>query len=105
MFKALDGDTCILVENGVYKVGALFEYNGYLFAKVGGGFVKLFENGSTSKAGRLTLESLQLDAARTLYRDPHGRIMTRKTNDKVSLLAPAAAAKLLELPPPQDANK
>lgn len=105
MFRELEGDTAIIVENGIYKPGPLYEHNGYLFVKINGGYVKVFDNGATSKTnGRQALESLQIDTNRPLYRDPQGRIMVDKVNDKVTLLSPAATAKLLELPAPEVKN-
>lgn len=103
MFRELEGDTAIIVEGGVYKTGALYEHNGYLFVKINGGYVKVFENGTTSKTnGKQQLDSLQLDVARVLYRDPQGRIMVNQINDKVTPLEPAKVAKLLELPAPKE---
>jgi len=48
-FKQIEGDAAILVENGVYKQVDLYSRDGYLFAKVGAGFVRLMADGSTSK--------------------------------------------------------
>lgn len=110
MFRELEGDTAIIVENGIYKAGALYEHNGYLFVKINGGYVKVYENGATSKithgknSGGQVLDSLQIDTNRPLYRDPQGRVMVNRVNDKVTLLSPAATAKLLELPAPEKTN-
>lgn len=49
-FKQVEGEAAVLVENGVYKQCDLFTRDGYLYAKVSGGFVRLMADGSTSKA-------------------------------------------------------
>lgn len=99
MFRELVGDTAVLKEGGVYKVCPLYEYNGYLFAKVGGGYVKLYDTGSTSKSnGKLSIDTMQIDTTQMLYRDDHGRLMTSKVNDKVRTITPTARALLLEAP-------
>jgi len=49
-FKQAEGEAAILVTNGVYQQVDIFTRDGYLYAKVGGGFVRLMADGSTSKA-------------------------------------------------------
>lgn len=49
-FKQVEGEAAVLVENGVYKQCDVFTRDGYLYAKVSGGFVRLMADGSTSKA-------------------------------------------------------
>lgn len=49
-FKQVEGEAAVLVENGVYKQCDVFVRDGYLYAKVSGGFVRLMSDGSTSKA-------------------------------------------------------
>ena len=48
-FKALEGDTAIVIDNGVYRSCPLYTLNGYLFVKVGTGFTRINADGSTSK--------------------------------------------------------
>lgn len=50
MFKQVDGESAVVVESGVYKQTDLYSRDGYLYAKAGGGFVRLYADGSTSKA-------------------------------------------------------
>lgn len=49
LFKELEGDTAIVVSGGVYKQVQIFTRNGYLFAAVSGGYVRLKADGTTSK--------------------------------------------------------
>lgn len=50
LFKQIEGENAVIVESGVYKQADLYTRNGYLYAKAGGGFVRLYADGSTSKA-------------------------------------------------------
>ena len=70
-FKLLDGETAILQQSGVFKQADLYEWDGKLFAKHGSGFIRLKENGSTSKDG-INIEMLMLDAP--LSKDRFGRL-------------------------------
>ena len=49
-FKQVEGEAAVLVTRGVYTQVDLYERNGYLYAKSGTGFVRLFYDGSTTKA-------------------------------------------------------
>ena len=81
-FKELEGDAAILSASGVYIQAPLFTRNGYLFAKVSGGFVKLGTDGSTSKA-KLRLEELITNAP--LFRDKFGRLCDGTVNGAAAL--------------------
>lgn len=71
MFKPLEGDSAVLVQSGVFKVADLATRNGFLFARLGGGYVRLYANGSTSKDGcRIEAISTELP----LCEDRLGRI-------------------------------
>ena len=70
-FAILEGDHAILAEKGVYRQCDLYTHNGQLFAKIGGGFVRLNEDGSSSKP-HVRLEELATEAP--LYRDRFGRL-------------------------------
>jgi hypothetical protein len=48
MFKKLEGDTAILAQKGVFKQVDLYEWRGDLFAKWGGGYIRLTVTGGTS---------------------------------------------------------
>ena len=94
LFQCVEGDVAIVSENGVYKQCDLFMRNGYLFAKVSGGFVRLMADGSTSKS-RMRLETIVTE--KSLGTDGMGRLMDGGA-DKARLLAPAKAALLLDKP-------
>lgn len=70
-FQELEGDVAILVSNGVYKQCKLFTRNGYLFAQVAGGFVRLMRDGSTSNA-KFRLDTLITE--KSLFQDGFGRL-------------------------------
>ena len=70
-FVHAEGEAAILVENGVYRQVELFTRDGYLFAKLGSGFVRLMADGSTSKA-KVRLDFMTWDGA--LARDAFGKL-------------------------------
>lgn len=72
-FKPLEGDTVILLSGGVYKQCDLFTWDGKLFAKFGGGFVRLREDATTTKPN-VTFEHMEYNGP--MYRDRFGRLCT-----------------------------
>lgn len=72
-FQHVEGEAAILVENGVYRQVDLYQRDGYLYAKVGNGFVRLMADGATTKA-KLRLDFMSFD--KPLYRDGMGRLCT-----------------------------
>lgn len=66
-----EGQVAIIVKGGVYQQAPLYTRNGYLFAKVGSGFVRLASNGSTSHAST-RIDSLVFDGH--LRQDSFGRL-------------------------------
>lgn len=70
-FQQVEGEAAILVERGVYKQVDLYVRDGYLYAKVSGGFVRLTKDGSTSKA-HMRLVHMSWNGA--LYSDALGRL-------------------------------
>ncbi len=94
MFQHVEGDTVIVVENGVYKQCDLYKRNGFLFAKIGGGFVRLMVDASTSKA-RMRLDSIFTELG--LATDGLGRLMLSDAQGSKPL-APAKAMALLDKP-------
>lgn len=50
-FQQIEGDAAILVERGVYRQVDLYRRDGYLYAKLAGGFVRLMADGSTTRPG------------------------------------------------------
>lgn len=71
LFQQAEGAAAILVENGVYKQVAVFTRNGFLYAAVGGGFVRINADGSTTKA-KMRLDTLSYDDPIGI--DPMGRL-------------------------------
>lgn len=71
LFKELEGDVAILIENGVYKQVPVYTRDGYIFAKLGGGFVRIMSDGSTTKA-KVRLDTIMTE--HPLMRDAVGRL-------------------------------
>jgi hypothetical protein len=90
LFKQVEGETVILVQNGTYKQLDLYTRDGWFYAKNGGGFVRLYADGSTSVTKcRLDM----LTATGTLFADKFGRLCdssvagaTVVSDDKLPLL-------------------
>lgn len=94
-FQQVEGEAAILVENGVYKQVDLYTRDGYLYAKVGNGFVRLMHDGSTTKS-RMRLDYMTWEG--DLYRDTLGRLSaTKKSGGK--LLSGDSAQRLLGTEP------
>lgn len=70
-FKALEGDLCVIRIKGVYRQCGLYTFNGGLFAKDGGGFIRLKVDGSTSKPDA-ALEHIEIEGP--LFKDRFGRL-------------------------------
>lgn len=77
-----EGQVAIIVQNGVYKQAPLYTRNGYLFAKVGSGFVRLASNGSTSQP-TTRIDSLVFDGR--LCQDQFGRLCDASVTGSKSL--------------------
>jgi hypothetical protein len=94
MFKNVEGDNVVVADNGVYKQCDLYTRNGYMFAKVSGGFVRLMADGSTSKA-RMRIDTVFTELG--LATDGMGRLMQADAHGAKPLL-PAKAQLLLDKP-------
>jgi hypothetical protein len=70
-FQEVEGEAAVLVENGVYKQVGLFTRDGFLYAKIGGGFVRLMADGATTKA-KLRLDFMSWTGP--LAKDALGRL-------------------------------
>lgn len=90
-FREVEGEAAVLVENGVFKQVPLYTRDGYLYAKAGGGFVRLMADGSTSKA-RQRLEFMSWTGP--LAKDAFGRLCGPDT-PRAKVLEDSAAQKLL----------
>ena len=75
MFKKLNGDVAILRRNGTYFQGDLYEFEGCLFAKVAGGFIRLRKNGTTTRENTV---ALYLESNGPIYFDKFGRLTTKR---------------------------
>lgn len=71
VFKQLEGDIITLRQKGVFKQTDLYARGKELFARHGSGFVRIYENGSTSVAG-LLWDGLQTERFTTA--DKFGRL-------------------------------
>lgn len=89
-FQEIEGDAAVLVENGVYKQVPLFSRDGYIYARIGGGYVRLMADGSTTKA-KMRLDFMTFNG--TICRDPLGRLCT--TAVKGAVLLESAKAQML----------
>lgn len=75
-FKEVEGEAAILVRGGVYKQVPLYTRDGFLFAKVNGGFVRLYADGSTTQS-KLRLDFMSWEGV--LCRDRLGRLCAPST--------------------------
>ena len=71
LFKELEGDSAIVVMGGVYKQVPLYTRNGFIFAAISGGYVRLKADGTTSK-DKLRIEHLETEVI--LHRDKFNRL-------------------------------
>lgn len=81
-FKEVEGEAAIIVQNGVFKQVPLYTRDGYLFAKVGSGFVRIYADGST------TVSKMRLDFmswSGPLFRDKLGKLCTAEVPDAIQL--------------------
>lgn len=72
MFQEMEGDVAIVVQNGIYYQTPLYRRGDFLYAKHGGGFVRLMADGATSKA-KMRLDHLDVTTA-CIGRDALGRL-------------------------------
>lgn len=71
MFKKLEGDRAMILQGGVFKECDLYSFNGGLFAKASGGYIRLKADGTTSKEG-VRLHHIEYDEP--LFQDRFGRL-------------------------------
>jgi len=71
LFQEKEGDVAIIVENGVYKQVSVYTRDGYFYAKVSGGFIRLNMDSSTSKPNS---RLVHLDTTSSVFRDTLGRL-------------------------------
>lgn len=71
MFKELVSGKAVLVENGVYRQVPVVMRDGYLYAKYNRGYIRLMQNGGTSK-NTCRLDGIECDVP--LGMDALGRL-------------------------------
>jgi hypothetical protein len=86
-FKQVEGEAAVLVENGIYKQVDLYTRDGFLYAKISGGFVRLYADGSITKS-KLRLETMSWEGA--LHKDKLGRLGTKVIANAKALPEPDA---------------
>lgn len=84
-FKIIEGDFAIISQSGVYKQVPIAERQGLLYAQVGGGYVKLNYDGSTSKD---KLRMVELSYEEPVYRTRTGTLCRKSVDHAVALKAP-----------------
>lgn len=84
MFTQLIGQSAVVRKGGVYKPCDIYEYRGQLFAKFGGGFVRLNADGKSSVEG-CTLDLLAYEGP--LFKDKFGRLCVKPGDGYVALEA------------------
>ena len=76
MFKKIETDNALIMQGGVFKPVDVYEGpEGGLYVQAKGGFVRVYENGSTSSTG---LNLIRLHRDGPLYRDRFGRLTVDK---------------------------
>lgn len=73
LFKKVEGAAAITITGGVYKQVDVYERDEFLYAKDGAGFVRLYKNGSTTKAN---VRFVELHCDYVLCSDGVGRLCT-----------------------------
>lgn len=97
LFKQVDGEVAIVVDKGRFRQCNIFTRDGYLYAQIGGAFVRLNADAST------TVPTMRLDHLTwtgPLMRDPLGRLCTAEV-PKAALLDAPKYTVLLGLPAPE----
>ncbi len=84
MFQMIEGETAILSVGGVYKEAKLAtRLNGELFASYGGGFIRLYADGSTSAGSKVRLDTLALETP--LFKDAFGKLAVKPSEGRKAL--------------------
>lgn len=99
MFKKLEGDTVMLRQGGIYKPVDLYEWNGGLYAQLGGGYIRLRKDGTTTKAG---VDFVHMEVEAVIYADKFGRLATshKEGYTRLEVLADHADGEVLRLAAP-----
>lgn len=94
LFVESEGDVAILQEKGTYRQVPIYTRNGYFFAKLGSGFIRLNADASTSKS-TVRLETLDIASGGQLAADNMGRLCDPAIVPGAKPLAGPSVQKLL----------
>lgn len=86
-FQHVDNEAAILIQGGVEKQCDLYTRDGYLYAKVAGGYVRLFQDGSTMKP---KMRLVHMSWTGPLSRDRQGRLCTAQMPGAIPVDIPKA---------------
>ena len=92
LFQEIEGDVAIVMSGGVFKQVPLYTRNGFFFAAVSGGYVRLKTDGSTSKPN-MSLVHIETELA--LHQDRLGRLGTKNMTDAKPLPGDATTRLML----------
>lgn len=79
MFARLEGDSVLLWNRGVFKVADLWTFEDGLYASAAGGYIRLYANGGTSRAGVVVKK---LVTSQKLWVDTYGRLAISYAPDR-----------------------
>lgn len=85
-FKEVEGEACVIIHKGTYRQCPVYTRDGYLYAKVAGGFVRLMSDGSTTRT-HTRLETISIE---TLTSSSTGKLALEGTPGTKALAAPKA---------------
>lgn len=75
MFHEIPDTSVVLKRKGLYKQTTLFAYAGQVFARHGGGFIKLFKHSNGTSVPDVQWEDLQLPGGRAVPAFSHTGVM------------------------------
>lgn len=99
LFQQIEGDVAVLSQNGVYKQVDVYERDGALYAKHGGGFIRLYADGATSQS-KVRLDVLHFEGP--LFKDALGRLFCHDKAKGVRALDSNNQQKLLGIAGPTE---
>lgn len=93
LFSEVMGEVAVIIEGGVYKQVPLYVRDGYIYAKVGSGYIRLYQSGETSKP-KCRLDTMTWDHT-ALGTDHLGRLVDPALYPSARLLQDDSKMKLL----------
>lgn len=100
MFKRIDDDEAVIVENGVFRPAEVYERDGLLFVKAKGGFVRVKADGSTSHPN-VRVETLAREGP--LYKDAFGRLAVSMADGRKPVML-THSGETMQIEDKRDAN-